>query len=305
MVIMNSMKRLFVILVISALSVTAAKAQDLIVTQEGETIKAYRTDVGKAAVYYRLEDNEETPILSIPKYEVLIIKMQDGTKIVMEEDEPQKEVVSYFPEEPVVDPEVIANAKIGSLIEFYDGTQGVVFYLDGNGHGLAVYPRENNTKKMQWQDASRWQHCVDIEGIPNNSGVETLLVPGLAEQYFNVAVQQLFIPGLGKQYCDAAIQQIGMEKLPIIQWCKSIGPDWYLPSIGELFQLFMVANEDDGKRGPISKALRKNAGHPLISNHCYFSSSEADDTDVYAVYNNSIEYANKYDYYHCRAIRMF
>lgn len=301
----NTIKGLFVVSVILVLSVTSAMAQDLIVKQDGESIKAYRTDIGKTAVYYQLEDNDGSPILSIPKSEVMIIKMQDGTKIVMDDEKAQPEVVDYYPKEPVADPEMIAKAKIGSLIDFYDGTQGVVFYLDGDGHGLAVHLQENLNDKKQWQEVSRWQQCVDIEEIPNREGGETLQISGLEEQYYNAAIQRLFVPGLGKQYCDAAIQQIGLEKLPAIQWCRSIGPDWYLPSIGELYQLLMEANEHEGGSGPISKALIEAGGYRLIYNHCYFSSSESDNTDVYAIYKNEIEFANKYSYFHCRAIRMF
>ena len=84
----NVLKRLSILAVLFAMNISAAMAQDLIVTQNGETIKAFRTDVGKITVYYQLEDNDGSPILSISKSEVLIIKMQDGTKIVMDEEEP-------------------------------------------------------------------------------------------------------------------------------------------------------------------------------------------------------------------------
>lgn len=301
----NTIKWLFAAAILMVFSATSATAQDLIVKQDGESIKAYRTDIGKTAVYYQLEDNDGSPILSLLKSEVLIIKMQDGTKIVMDEEKAQPEVIDYYPKEPVADPEMIAKANIGSLIEFYDGTQGVVFYMDDNGHGLAVNLKENFNDKRQWQDVWKWKECVDIEEIPNGVRCETLQVSGLEEQYYNAAIQRLFVPGLGKQYCDAACQQIGLEKLPAIQWCRSIGPDWYLPSIGELYQLIMVANEQKGISGPISKALKKAGGFRLDYNHCYFSSSESDNTDVYAIYENEIEFANKYDYFHCRAIRMF
>lgn len=43
----KAIKRLFTVVVLLAVSMTAAIAQDLIVKQDGETIKTYRTDVGK------------------------------------------------------------------------------------------------------------------------------------------------------------------------------------------------------------------------------------------------------------------
>ncbi|MBQ2176661.1 MAG: hypothetical protein II453_17005, partial [Alphaproteobacteria bacterium] len=47
---------------LAVFSTFVVEAQDLIVKQNGETIKAYRTDVGNNAVYYRLEDDEESPL---------------------------------------------------------------------------------------------------------------------------------------------------------------------------------------------------------------------------------------------------
>lgn len=293
----KAMKRLFTVVVLLALSITAAMAQDLIVKQDGETIKAYRTDVGKTAVYYRLEDNDETPILSIPKADVLIIKMQDGTKIVMDEEEPkaiaendvaknEDEYVPRFPVEPVADPEAIAKAEIGSLIEFYDGSKGVVFYLDGNGHGLAVYLYENKNL-MCWQNVSSWRDCVDVGAIPNERKTEIQM-------------------GLGAVYSDAAIKQIGLEELPAISGCRTIGSDWYLPSLGELYELMVVTNLSKGRYGPIGKAIKSNGGDSFWSNIAYFSSSEDDNTDVYSVFpTEGVGIVEKYEKHACRAIRMF
>lgn len=266
----KAMKRLFAIMVLLVLATTSAMAQDLIVKQDGETIKGYRTDVGKTAVYYRLEDDDETPILSIPKADVLIIKMQDGTKIVMDEkdskailenDVARDEYVPRFPVEPVADPEAIANAEIGSLIEFCDGSKGVVFYLDGKGHGLAVSLYQMSD---YWQNASSWHDCIDIEAIPNEN---------------NTSLQM----GLGAAYCDAAIKQCRKEKFPAIQWCRSFGLDWYLPSLGELYELLVVSNLTKGTGGPISYMLKANGGDPIQDTFYYLSSSEDDNTNIYSI----------------------
>jgi hypothetical protein len=285
-------KRLLLAVVI-VLSAFRVNAQDLIVKQDGETIKAYRTDIGNTTVYYRLEENENSPLLTIPKSDVLIIKMQDGTKIVMDETSPQinKDVanngyIPKYPSEPVADPEMIANAEIGSLIEFYDGTKGIVFYLDGNGHGLVVYLYEG--KSLLWQNASSWRDCVDIEAIPNERNTEIQI-------------------GLGAIYSEAAIKQLGLEEVPAIKWCQSIGPDWYLPSFGELYELLIVANHSKGGKGPISRAIKANGGDSFsfISNY-YLSSSEEDNTNVYSIFHTGeIQIVKKYTSYFCRAVRMF
>lgn len=287
------LKRLSILAVLFAMNISAAMAQDLIVTQNGETIKAFRTDVGKITVYYQLEDNDGSPILSISKSEVLIIKMQDGTKIVMDEEEPKaigennvfkNEFVPRFPVESVADPEVIAKAEIGSLIEFYDGSKGVVFYLDGSGHGLAVGLYQMTD---YWQNTSSWYKCIDIEAIPN---------------VYNASMQM----GLGAAYCDSAIKQCKLEEFPVIQWCRSYGSDWYLPSLGELYELLVVSNLKKGTDGPISHKLKANGGDPIQDTFYYLSSSEDDNTNIYSIIGcGEITIVKKYHPYPFLAIRMF
>lgn len=287
------MKRFFFLAVLFAVTISSVMSQDLIVRQDGETIKAYRTDVGKSTVYYQLEDNDESPILSISKSEVLIIKMQDGTKIVMDEEESktiaendvvQNEYVPRLPVESVADPEAIAKAEIGSLIEFYDGSKGVVFYLDGNGHGLAVCLYQFSE---YWQNTASWYDCIDVEAIPNEK---------------NKSMQM----GLGAVYCDAAIKQCRLEELPAIQWCRSYGSDWYLPSLGELYELLVVSNLAKGTEGPISHILKANGGDTIYDSFYYLSSSEDDNTNVYSIIGSGeMAIVKKYYPYPCRAIRMF
>ena len=281
------------ILLFALLAVTLQlSGQDLIVTQSGETIKAYRTDIGEKMVYYQLEDTDEASVLKIQKADVLVIKLQNGEVIYTHETTPQQldnmqSTVITPPTEPVADPEVIASAQIGSLIEFYDGTKGIVFYMDGNGHGLAVYLYEDNDL-MCWQEASSWRDCVDIKAIPNEEKTKIQM-------------------GLGIVYCDAARKRLGLEKLPAIQWCRSIGPDWYLPSLGELYELLVVANRSEGRKGPISQAIKANGGNSFTyKSSVYLSSSEDDNTKVFSVFSTgAVKNVKKYAPHACRAIRMF
>lgn len=286
-----SVIQMFIVIALLPLVSVSLKGQDLIVTQTGEAIKAYRTDIGEKAVYYQLEDTEEAPVLKIQKVEVLVVKLQNGEVIYVQEkplqlSNSEHSVASAImpPTEPVADPEMIADAEIGSLIEFYDGTKGVVFYLNGDGHGLAVslYQQSNN-----WQNASSWYDCVDITGIPNEK---------------NTIIQM----GLGASYCNAAIKQLGLKELPAIQWCRSLGPDWYLPSLGELNELLIVSNRSKGTEGPISYVLKANGGNPIQDTFYYYSSSEDDNTNIYSIIGSGgITIVKKYYPYPCLAIRMF
>ena len=306
------------------LSMIAANAQDLIVKQDGESIKAYRTDVGNNAVYYRLEDNDQAPVMMIGKSDVLVVKLQDGTVITMNEAASQKgeteskigiidleNYVPKFPKEPVADPEMIAHAEIGSLIEFYDGSKGIVFYLDGNGHGLAVYLYEN-LNLMYWQNAMFMFNCADIMAIPNIDKTDIQI--GLGALYCDAAMRQLGLlesrnsPSVLIDIdADEAIKQLGAKALPAMNWCRSIGPDWYLPSLGELCELLVVANQCQGSKGPISKAIKANGGNPITyKSNTYLSSTEKDNTQVYVVLSKgTIKTTHKYDLNSCRAVRMF
>ena len=188
-------------------------------------------------------------------------------------------------ENPVADPDIIATLEIGSLIEFYDGSKGIVFYLDGKGHGLAVSLQQ---KICLWQNTSTSRNCVDIRSLPNDS---------------NASIQM----GLGMKYCNIAIDELGIDNLPAIKWCRSIGPEWYLPSLGELYELVKVANQSLGRIGPISTASKDNGGDTFMATKgFYFSSSEEDDTDVFAIAPKGwVTGINKYEPNYCRAIRMF
>jgi len=281
------MKKLFLFaLIVASFQLSA---QDLIVTQSGETIKAYRTDIAEKMVYYQLEDAEEAPILKIQKADVLVIKLQNGEVVFSQEATLQKldniqSAVILHSTESVADPEVIASAQIGSLIEFYDGTKGVVFYLDGKGHGLAVNLQQLSNN---WQNTTSWYDCVDIEAIPNEK---------------NTAIQM----GLGSDYCNAATKQLRLEDFPAIQWCRSFGPEWYLPSLGELNELLVVSNCSKGMEGPISHVLKANGGDPIQDSFYYYSSSEDDNTNIFSILGSGeVTIVKKYFPYPCRAIRMF
>lgn len=63
-----------------ALGLSAA-AQNIIVTSSGDPIKAYNIEMAGNSVFYQTEEAENAPIQKINKADILIIKMQDGTKV--------------------------------------------------------------------------------------------------------------------------------------------------------------------------------------------------------------------------------
>lgn len=266
-------------------------AQDIIVTQDGNSFQAYNVDVAEHSVYFQLSDTMNASIQQIVKSQVLVIKKHNGLTILPNEQ--QNASVTGSQKErntPIVSGaesfETDANITIGSLIEFRDGTKGIVFYLDKNGHGLAVYLHDGGSCK--WQYVEKWKECIDVKGIPN-------------EQSMALEV------GLGNDYSKSIANEIGLNNAPAVSWCYSIADGWYLPSLGELKELLVVANESKGTNGPISKALYAYDGNGFNNDCFYMTSSEMDNTDVFAIKpkGGRVGQVNKYDSSCIRAVRMF
>ena len=68
-------------------------AQDLIVTNDGKSVKAYNMEVSSESVFYQLEDRKEAPLQKLQKSDILIIKKADGSKLDFS-DNPNERIVS-------------------------------------------------------------------------------------------------------------------------------------------------------------------------------------------------------------------
>jgi len=73
------MKKILLIFLFAAVSYLAS-AQDVIVTSDAETIKAYNIEIGPSTVYYSLSDAADAEIKRISKADILVIKYADGRK---------------------------------------------------------------------------------------------------------------------------------------------------------------------------------------------------------------------------------
>lgn len=69
-------------------------AQDILVTHSGDVIKAYETEVGPTSVYFKGSDSADTPLQKIALSELLVIKYEDGRKLVVGEDSVHHQSVS-------------------------------------------------------------------------------------------------------------------------------------------------------------------------------------------------------------------
>lgn len=83
------------ILLIAVSCFTAYSVEpDLLITQEGESIKVFNLDVTSSDnIYYTLSEDSDAPVQKISKKSVLIIKKADGTKIDPNYSEQQNSIV--------------------------------------------------------------------------------------------------------------------------------------------------------------------------------------------------------------------
>lgn len=170
----------------------------------------------------------------------------------------------------------ITPQAIGTLKTFEDGSKGIVFYATNDGHGLVVALEE---EEAEWAESD-----LDISLIPNEEDENTSLISGTDNT-------------------TAMIGQLG-EDAPAALWCRSLGEEWYLPTLGEMIYLIKIANLEEGDDGPISEALSKYGGDELEG--WYWSSSEEDDENAWNIKTSgSVGTEEKDKDLNVRAVRAF
>lgn len=211
-------------------------------------------------------------------------------------ESPQTQIIRYELKNYTQKDITLGIITLGGLISFDDGTKGIVFYVDGTGHGLVVSLDETETK---WQNEKKSKKCQDISQLLNESE---------QPKYLSI--------GLGKQQTQLIISQLGWGKAPAAEWCLRHGDGWYLPSAGELWHLFTEANyitnsnyriegSFDAKDGFISKMLKMAGGQPLNSNW-YWSSSEEEQENAWNVsVSGRLSTEEKTEEVATRAVRYF
>lgn len=97
------MKALRILSIAASLSLGFASsllAQDVLITQEGDAHKVYDIEIGGSSIFYKLENTPEAAIQKINKSQVLMIKYQDGRKVIMGEEEKEKEQIIEKAQQP-------------------------------------------------------------------------------------------------------------------------------------------------------------------------------------------------------------
>ena len=139
---------------------------------------------------------------------------------------------------------VVGKTKIGDLLSFSDGTQGVVFYVESDGRGLVVSLNEG---EEPWDNHRR---CEDVSLLQN---IED------EEKDMNY--------GVGANYTKILCSSLGDDARAAF-WCRVQGEDWYLPSASEMYVLVMAFVENP----MLPVVLKTNNGGEI--NGWYWTSTE-------------------------------
>lgn len=193
---------------------------------------------------------QENFIMDPPKKEESSFKEKEG-ELWNRMVQPQKEDSNFTTETTIVS--LNNQNKIGELINFPDGSQGVVFYLDENGRGLAVSLNEG---EEVWDDNRRPD---DISSLLNVEDGE-----------------DKFIYGEGLKNTQTIVDALG-DDAHAAYWCVLQGGGWYLPSCGELMVLMSVVKENS----PVANTLRSFHSNDISG--WYWSSTENENKEAWNV----------------------
>lgn len=166
-----------------------AIAQDVLITKEGNSLKVWGTEIGSTAVYYREYQPEDSPIKRINKSELLLVKFQNGEKVIIgsEQDKTSESITQANTEEETgsktitiadLSPEAKAeNEKLIALLNNRDavkyineekkGKKGKTTYLHLFAHFLADENSVFTNEDVEISIAS-----ISFAGISNKKPVE-------------------------------------------------------------------------------------------------------------------------------------
>ena len=65
---------------------STVSAQDVLITQTGDVHKVYEVEIGGTSIFYKLDNSSEATIHKMDKNQVLMIKYQDGRKVIIGEE---------------------------------------------------------------------------------------------------------------------------------------------------------------------------------------------------------------------------
>lgn len=108
------MKRSVLLFLLVAVVVTSVKAQDLIVSKQGDPVKAWNVEISDKYVFYTTSPDDGAQILRMAKDDILMIRKADGTAETLAPAvaSTDKAVKNNIPDSPVIDEKDIHGSLI-------------------------------------------------------------------------------------------------------------------------------------------------------------------------------------------------
>lgn len=240
-----------------------AGAQDLILLQSAEEIRAHVEEITEEEVIYRLWESSDTTQYRLLFKDVFRITYANGEvetfadRIAANSDR----VLKNYPY-----PAVSRTYAVGDIFD-ENGIRGVVIQtVDGGRHGL-ILSLEEAPIGTQWDNARATLFYMGLDN--HKDGWENM------------------------KKLEQAIEQnhLKWEDFPAFDYCRSLGQGWYLPAIEELMCMWNLIGEVPERYGfrferqmkELSAALEAVGSYPLakLYLHDYLSSTEANAGYVY------------------------
>lgn len=216
------MKRLLILLC-GALCALPAAAQDIILLRDASEIRADVKEVDERSIAYRNFGDETGPLRRIGRDRVVSITYANGEKEVYTDSADPSASASgeaYGDDYPW--PPVSRSYRIGDLFS-EGGVEGIVVRVDALGqHGLVM------------------SVCGDWLAYDTGIGMvyNQLLCTDRNDGWANQCRLDRFLTSAG----------LSWDGFPAFAWCRSLGPGWYLPAIGELECLWHFSADGSAPR---------------------------------------------------------
>lgn len=155
------MKKLLLILLVFFFGSIPSKAvePDIIVTQEGESLKVYNLELSSNSVFYTKEETTNAPVEKINKSSVLLIKKADGTILNLNDD---NSGANNKAKERVDNPdahEAVTYMATSDFIKDKKGNQ-IISVEDNKGQQIffRLIPDEDKTLAVtKWQGKGKYE----------------------------------------------------------------------------------------------------------------------------------------------------
>ena len=180
------------ILAVLCSSMAFSLEPDILVTQDGESLKVYNLDMSPTTIFYTLSEIDDAPVQRIQKADVLIIKKADGSVITASETA----AINMNRGNVIENPHQHESETVEANSAFFKDKKGnaIIEVLDVNGHKLFMRLTSEKDKSLavtKWQGKGKYNH--DVYQIPEHViiGNEKFTVTSIDDKAFE------YLGGLG------------------------------------------------------------------------------------------------------------